>query len=214
MIANTKSFELLRAGAIREVLGSPGPCVTISLPPYRPGEAEGSPAALVKTYVQNAGNQLSEIGYAKAANLLRSLQDLAEDPMFSGGAHYGRAIFCSPTQLEQFDLTTAVTPSLRIGGCFSIRQFALELSHPHAFYVLALSKTRVGLLRCAGLHTEPAQLPPGVPETLDAALALDRPDHDLENLSAAGVSTGAMHRVRFGTGSEHERQKAHLADYY
>jgi hypothetical protein len=55
---------------------------------------------------------------------------------------------------------------------------------------------------------------PGVPDTLAEALALEPPDHDLENRSAAGSSAGAMHRVRFGTGSEREKDRAHLADYY
>jgi hypothetical protein len=43
---------------------------------------------------------------------------------------------------------------------------------------------------------------------------LEPPDHDLENRSAVGASTGTMHSVRFGTGSEREKQHAHLADYY
>lgn len=214
MIANATEFELLRAGALREVLRSSGPCITISLPPYRPGETDNSPAALLKTYVRDAGDQLREDGYAKSASLLKPLQDLAGDPVLSAGSHYGRAIFCSPAEIEQFCLTIAVAPSLRIGGSFFIRHFAPELSRPSAFYVLALSKTRVGLLRCAGFRAEPARLPAGVPETLGEALALERPDHDLENRSAAGASTGAMRMVRFGTGSEHERQKTHLADYY
>jgi hypothetical protein len=53
-----------------------------------------------------------------------------------------------------------------------------------------------------------------VPDTLSEALALEPPDHDLENRSAAGSSTGSMRRIRFGTGSGRERQNAHLGDYY
>ena len=168
----------------------------------------------MKACIQDAANQLRESGFQKSTNLLQRLQDFADDPAVAAGSHYGRVIFCSPTDFEQFYLTTTAAASLHIGGSFYIRHLAAELSRPHSFYVLSLSKTGVRLLHCAGLHAEPTRLPSGVPETLDEELGLDRPDHGLENRSAAGVSTGAMRMVRFGTGSEHDHQKRHLADYF
>jgi hypothetical protein len=170
----------------------------------------------LKTNIQKATRQLGERALSKStvANLLRPLERLAEDPGLAAGSHWGRAIFRSPDVFRQFHLTDAVEASLSIGGSFSIRHLTPELSRPRVFYVLALSKTRVTLLRCAGLNAEVAKLPPGVPETLTEALALEPPDHNLEGRSAAGTSTGAMHSVRFGTGSGRERRHAHLADYY
>lgn len=214
MTAHTTTFELLKAGALREVLRSPGPCITMTLPPYRPGEPGGSSAAFVKAYIQDAASELRERGFQESANLLQPLQHFAEEPALSAGSHCGRIIFCSPGEFVQFSLTTTVAPHLSVSGSFFIRHCAPELSFPHTFYVLALAKTQVRLLRCEGLHAEPATLPPNIPETLEAALALERPDHDLEARSAAGRSTGSMHMVRFGTGSEREHQKIHLADYY
>lgn len=111
-------------------------------------------------------------------------------------------------------MTQPVEASLTIGGSFALRKLAKELARPHAFYILALSKNKVSLVRCAGLHAEAAKLPPGVPGTLSEALALEPPDHDLENRAAAGGSTGAMHRIRFGTGSGAEQEQGHLSDYY
>ena len=69
-------------------------------------------------------------------------------------------------------------------------------------------------MRCAGLHAELTKLPPRIPATLAEAMSFEPPDHDLENRSASGSSTGAMHGVRFGTGSGRETKHAHLADYY
>jgi hypothetical protein len=89
-----------------------------------------------------------------------------------------------------------------------------EAQLPPEFYLLKLSKKRVSLLRCAGHRTEPVALPKGVPETIEEALALDQPDHDLENRSAAGGSAAAMRRVRFGTGSGRETQQGYLAQFY
>jgi hypothetical protein len=72
----------------------------------------------------------------------------------------------------------------------------------------------VSLLRCADFQTTPVALPKRSPETLDEALALDRPDHDLENRSAAGSSGATRRGIRFGTGDERETQQTYVADFY
>ena len=217
MIAtNSSATELLRPGSIREMLLSPGPCITMLLPPYRPGEPAGSPASLLKSYIQEAARQLVErkVSKSASADLLKPLEVLANDPALDSGSHWGRAIFRSPTVYEEFQLTQPAPASLCVSGSFAIRKLAGELARPLAFYILALSKTKVSLLRCVGLHAELANLPAGVPDTLEEAMAFKAPDHDLENRSAAGSSTGAMHSVRFGTGSGRETKHAHLGDFY
>ena len=213
---NSSATELVRLGTIREMLRPPGPCVTIMLPPYHPGEAAATSAALLKTNIQEAARQLAERGLSKSASasLLQPLERLAEDPTLASGSQVGRAIFRSPSVFEQFHLAQPVKASLRVGGSFAIRQLAAELMRPRAFYILALSKEGVSLHRCAGFHAEVVKLPPGIPDTLAEALALEPPDHDLENRSSAGSSVGAMRGVRFGTGSGREQQHAHLGDYY
>lgn len=216
MLSTSSPAELLRLSTLRDVLRSPGPCITILLPPYRPGEPAGSPATVLKTSIREAARQFAEREVSKAArtDLLQPIESLAEDPTFAAGSHWGRAIFRSPSVFRQFDLTQASQPFLNVAGCFSIRQLTAELARPRVFYILVLSKTRVALLRCAGFHAEIAKLPAGVPDTLTEALELEPPDHDLENRSAAGISTGNMHGVRFGTGSGRETARVHLADFY
>jgi Bacterial archaeo-eukaryotic release factor family 3 len=145
---------------------------------------------------------------------MQPLHRVAEDSAFTSGSHAGYAIFRSPSVLELFPLTQPVKPSLTIGGVFSIRNLSWELARPADFYVLALSKTKVSLLHGNGSTIEAAKLPPGIPATLEEAMAFDPPDHDLENRSPSGNSTGAMHGVRFGTGAGREQKHAHLADYY
>ena len=212
--------EVLRLETIREMLRSPGPCITILQPPFRPGEPAGSPGAVLRSNIQEAARRLARFSPGRAlpvseiADLLQPLERLAEDPAFVSGSRWGRAIFRSPKWFHQFHLTQPVPALLHVGGCFAIRPLALEFECPRVFYILALSKMGVSLLRCAGLQAEVAPLPPGVPDTLAAALALEPPDHDLENRSAVGRSTGTMHSIRFGTGSGREQQHGHLADYY
>src|SRR5712691_1564033 len=99
MIATQPSTpELLQPGAIRETLRSPGPCITILLPPYHPGEPAGSPATILKANIREAAGHFAERKIPKydGASLLQPLERLAEDPALDSGSHWGRAIFRSP----------------------------------------------------------------------------------------------------------------------
>jgi hypothetical protein len=216
IVEQSTLLEPLELARLYEILRTPPPCVTILLPPYHPGEAAKSAASLLKGNIQDAARTLSGQGLTKAAvaDLLEPLERLAGDPSSFAGSRWGRAIFCSPEVFCQFQLMQSPKPSMTIAGCFSIRRLLSELWTPKLFYLLALSKESVHLYRCNGEGAESVSLPEGVPPTLEEALAFDPPDHDLENRSAAGISTGSMHAVRFGTGSGRETQGAHLSDYY
>ena len=217
MIATkTAPLESLRLKDVRELLGGPGPFITIVLPSYRPGEPAKSMAAFLKSKLKEAARQLLDLRVLPSIRtaLLEPLEQLTEDPELLGGSHWGRAIFRSPGVFRQFELADPVIPSLTIGRCFEIRRFLADLHVPNRFYILKLSKKRVDLLRCSQLDAEPVPLPRGVPATLEDAMSFEPPDHDLENRSAAGGQTGAMQSVRFGTGSVRETQRTHLADFY
>jgi hypothetical protein len=217
MIATKESsLELLRLSGVREILKAPGPCITITVPAYHPGESTGSIAAILKSNFQEIRTRLAAHGVSKtaASDLLAPLERLADEPAAEGGTHWGRIIFRAPSVFEQFRLTVSPAASITVGSMFAIRAIAGEFSRPAAFYVLSLAKTGVSLLRCAGLHAEPVQLPHGAPATLDEAMMLEPPDHDLENRSAANGSPGGLRAVRFGTGSGREKRGLHLADYY
>lgn len=212
----TPTPELVRLDAVREILQHPGPCITIYLPPYRPGEPSGSPAAVLKSYVHEAETDLAArtVPAPVIAKMLAPLEQMANDTASAAGSRFSRVIFRSPAVLQQFDLVSRVAGGLTIGGSFAIRKLAQEFTRPREFFVLALKKDRIALFACASHKIERATLPLFIPETLEEALALEPPDHDLENRAAIGSSQGAMHGVRFGTGSGRERAHTHLADYY
>lgn len=224
MIATTTK-ELVRLSALRGILASAGPCVTILLPAYKPGEQAGTPAARLSSMIREAEQKLGALVNAETVEaLLNPLKEAALDPDLSAGSHWARVIFRSPTVFEQFQLTQ-IQPAvlekaaLTVGGSFLIRPVIEELALPEMFYILNLSKTKVELMRCTGTTLERIKLPKGIPETLAEAMDLEPPDHDLENRSSAGNlsaggSTGNMKRVRFGTGSERETAHTHLADFY
>ena len=211
----TEPIALLRLEAIRDILSSAGPCITMLLPPHHPGEPAGSSLARIKADIQAAMQHLVARRFPKseAEDLLSPLERLTDGSRFVSGSHYGHAIFCSHDVFQQFQLTQPVPAALSVASSFSIRKLAHELALPRLFYILELSKDRIAALECRGLHAAPIQLP-GVPETLVEALDLDAPDHNLEGYSSIGSSTGNMHSIRFGMGSARESRHAHLADYY
>jgi hypothetical protein len=186
------------------------------MPPYKPG-AQAQPApALLNSLIQEAARRLAErkIPVSAVAGLLDPLRDFARDPELLGGSHWGRVIFRSPEVFRQFHLIGPAGAALTVAGCFDIRPLLAQLRLPAEFYLLKLSKERVELLRCAGFRVEPVEMPRGTPTTLEEMLALEPPDHELENRSAGGGSVGAMRGVRFGTGSGRETQHSHRMDFY
>ncbi len=211
---NASTMETFQLGAIRAILRPPGPCATILFAPYHPGEPGGSPASLLKAYVEQFARAFDQrhIPPPVVSRFMQPLQSLLAEPSLEAGTHRGRAILCSPTVFEDFPLTQPLPASCNLGSCFAIRKLADELDRPNVFYLLVLRKTGVNVLRCEGLELQTVSLPAGVPATLKEALDMDFPDHDLENRSSSGSSLGSMRRVRFGTGSD--RDAAYLADYY
>lgn len=212
LATNSTTTEIIRIERMREILHAEGPCITMFLPPCRPGEAKGSPGALIKANIQAATQELAKQHFSTsdAVELLKPL----EDPTLEEASHWSRVILNSRDIIEQFRLSQPVDASLQIASCFAIRKLLPEMALPKAFYILNLSKAGVDLLRCEGLEIERVGLPAGVPAKLADFLAFDAPDHREENRSPSGASTGAMKGVPFGTGSERDRTKVYLADFY
>ena len=213
---NLEVHEIRAVEDLHEMLRSPGPCLTLTLPAYHPGEQARSQGRFLKASLQNAAIELRKRGVSPQATsaLLGPLQQLAEDPALLKGSATGRIVFRSENTLKEFVSTEPRTAALAVGSVFAIRPMLPELTAPRVFYILAVARDRVSLKRCTGHFLENVDLPRGVPATLDDAMELEPPDHDLENRSAAGHAIGAIRRVRFGTGSGRETVHAHLSDFY
>ncbi len=210
------AWESLRPEKISQLAGSAAPCVTVLLPPYRPGEQAKSMGAMLRTYCQDVERQLRarRVSPSQVTDLIDPLLSLTSTPEFEAGSHWGRAIFRSPEVFTILDGIDLAKSSLTVGGCFELRPVLADLHLPAEFYLLQLSQKSVELWRCAGLRAQRVDLPKGVPRSLDEALAFKPPDHDLENRSTAGSSTGSMRGVRFGTGSGRETARTYLADFF
>ena len=211
---NVPTLKAMRLENISDLAGSPAPCITVLLPPYRPGDQIGSIPGLLKTYCQEIARQLAlrHIPETEAEDLIEPLLRLTSESVT--GWHSGRAIFRSPEIFTMLDGLEAVKPAFTVGRCFQIRPVLAALNLPREVYLLKLSQKQVELLKFAGGRAESVPLPKAVPRTLDEALEFKPPDHDLENRSTAGASVGSMRGVRFGTGTGREVAQTYLSDFY
>jgi hypothetical protein len=210
--------EPLNKNIIQDLVGAAGPCVTLLLPPYKPGEPGKPAAALLKRDLQEAAKNLTarRIAEPLIAELLEPLHQLSHEKESMAGWSSPRVIFRSAGVFRQFELPVAPSPApaCTVGDCFSIRPILPSLALPATIYVLEVTKKAGALLACSFTANAEVELPKGTPRSLEEALGFDAPDHDLMNRSSSGPSTGAMRGVQFGTGSERETQHAHLHDFY
>lgn len=195
---------ILDSGAMQALAGSRGPCVTIVVPARHPGAHEGSRQALVHSLVRKAGEQMKRGKLARQAEeLLAPLEEIArERGVAAGGA--GFAIFRSPEYTATYTLPDSPLERIVTGDHFYLAPFVADAFAPHEFFVLGLSIKHLKLFRYVNGECYELPLPAGVPESLEAAGGFDAPDHQLENRSASGPSTGAMHGVHVGTLSDRE----------
>jgi len=209
----------LDAAAIKLLAECEGPCVTVLIPEHHPGAQAGSRKTLVRGMVQRAARQLVEGNLKAAAGpLLASLEGIAEeDETEAGGC--GFAIFCSPRVLEVYDLpswTTTNQPAekLTIASHFDLAPLVERAFVPREFFILGISRKYLRLFRYRNEICQEVALPPKVPVSVEVAGAFDQPDHDLENRSSSGPSTGSMRGVHFGTMSDREAAGEYLGHFF
>jgi hypothetical protein len=191
-----------------------GPCITIQVPDIRPGAGAGSRAAYVRQLTQEAEQKLRDLNRpAQTAGLAETLARLAPALDADRGGP-GMTLLIGPAMEAAYQTPGIGAERLTIGSRFDILPLVASASAPRLFYILGVSKKHVRLWFYSDGHCEERPLPPGVPPNLEAALDLDKPDHDLENRSAASSTAAGRRRVRFGTSGEQEAAGEYLHHFF
>ncbi len=204
-----QALELLVKSSLKSICTAPGPFITIYLPAHHPGAPDGSLVMRLKTILRNARVELEHRRYQGPIDgLLSPLEELAGDPAMLAGAE-ASVLFGSPGVFRHLRLQAPVQERLVVATHPHITPLLADLAPDREFYVLAINKQNLRLGRWRDGVCEEVPLPPSIPKSLEEAGAFDPPDHDLENRSAAGISTGQMKAVHFGTGSDRETEYLH-----
>jgi Bacterial archaeo-eukaryotic release factor family 3 len=215
MITTAKSLmKTLDAEDLSQIARQKGPCVTIQIPDVRPGAASGSRLSYLKQLTHEAAQGLRNLHRSPhvedLVHTLERLTGLLEKDQ--GGP--GVAVLAAPGWEAIYQTPGASTERFTIASRFHILPFLPTALAPQDFYILGISEKHVRLWRYSHGHCEEQPLPASVPPNLEAAGAFDQPDHDLENRSASGPSTGSMRRVRFGTSTDREAGGEYLHHFF
>jgi hypothetical protein len=207
-------LKTLNSEELNRVARVEGPCITIQLPDIRPGAGAGSRSAYMRQLTQEAEQKLRDLSRpTKTAGLAESLARLAPALETDRGGP-GITLLIGPEMEAAYEMPGTAAERLTIASRFDVLPLVALASAPRLFYVLGISKKHVRLWLYSDGHCEERPLPPGVPPNLEAALDLDKPDHDLENRSAASSTAGGRRRVRFGTSAEAEASGEYLHHFF
>jgi hypothetical protein len=208
------ALKTLDTEELNRVARVDGPCITIQVPDIRPGAGAGSRSAYMRQLTQEAEQKLRDLNRpTQTAGLAESLARLAPALETDRGGP-GITLLIGPAMEAAYETPGVSAERLTIASRFDILPLIALASAPRLFYILGISKKHVRLWFYSDGHCEERPLPPGVPPSLEAALDLDKPDHDLENRSAASSTAGGRRRVRFGTSAEAEASGEYLHHFF
>ena len=186
-----------------------GPCLSIVLPTHlRPPAA--APAARLRQLLADGAQQLLDAGATPAvvSAMLAPAQDLAADRAFWRHPQPALALFAAPGALHTYWLPYEVAALMIAGAHFHLKPLFALLPYDAPFYVLALSKNHVRLLRGTWDTVEPLELP-GAPASLADTLAYD--DFAPQRQYHPGGPTGTA--VFYGHGAAVDTAKDELRRY-
>lgn len=203
-------LNLLEAHDLQALARAPGPCVTITVPGFHPGETAGARAVVLRQLAQNAAVKLGKYSRSSdAVNVAASVEHLT-GTVDEGHGGPGLTLFCAPG-VECAYITPQVSKQVYVGGRFHLVPMIRVAMAPHDILALGLNQKHVRLWRMTSQGVAELPLPAGVPASLAEAGAYDRPDHTLENRSAA--TTARKRGVRFGTSSDHDDANEYMRKF-
>lgn len=206
--------KILDGDELRILAGHNGPCVTILLPAFHPGAQSVAAAVRLKHLLRDAGERLEGKGLGRIAEeLFPPLAKLAAEPDMSAGGE-AAAIFRSTDFLARYRVPEIESESLVIASHFHLLPLVAPAFAPQDIHVLAINKKHLRLFRYFQGECRELPLPRSVPASLEEAGGFDQPDHDLENRSVAGSSSGSMGAVHFGTLSDREARAEYLLHFF
>lgn len=194
-------LQLLEPENIQNLARINGPCVTIKVPGFHPGESAGTRAALLRQLAQKAAADLGEFSRSRAATEAAQALDNLVRSVDEGHGGPGLTLFCAPG-MEAAYLTPQVTEQTTVGNHFHLVPVIRVAMAAHDICILGLSQKRVRVWRATASGVTEVPLPAGIPASLEAAGGYDRPDHTLEN--RAPSAPAAKRGIRFGTMSDHD----------
>ena len=209
-------MDVLTISGLRDLISvEDGRCVSIYMPTYPRGREGQQDSVRLKNLVTAAEQQLVEQGMrgVEAHDLLRPILDLQKDAAWTRRKQ-SLAIFRSEARLVPYWLAILLEEAAIVDRRFHIKRLLPAISTPCQFYVLAVSRNQVRLLRatcrsCERLHV------PGLPMSIKEALNLQGADRG-EQVHSGGMQgdKGKEAGVFHGQGGHRDTLKDEVVEYF
>jgi len=187
---------------LRKLAEAKGPCITII-------------QAVEKAAQLN--DSLSQVEHALPAAEQETLMTPLREQVkrLNTNGHTGSVVLLRSAELNEVMYTPEDLPAqTTVSDRFPLRALLPVFHDAHEFYLLALSQRRTRLLHCTGTSLEEVSFPPGTPTSLGESRNTEKPDHMLDNRSAAGPSVGSMKGVMSGTSTDADEKPEYLANFF
>ncbi|MDQ2841240.1 MAG: hypothetical protein M3Y72_09420 [Acidobacteriota bacterium] len=215
---DTAKAEMIEFNGLKDLkplLNSAGPCVSVYMalagaPTNQSVKANGLAWEQTLRIVEP---KLKDLG-AEGREMLETLSGF--DGILQDHEPQGRsiAVFRSPGAFWLTWMQEEVANRAVVGPHFYIRPLLPELAKPKKFYILALSQKDVRLLHCTFRTSEEVGLPSGTVAGFDGYMNTAKPDHDRNNLSSAGPSSGHSKGAVGTTDTEREDKHEYLGHFF
>ena len=179
-----------------------GPWISIYLPTERVGSNTSSKTRLKNLMAEAAGIMKSRgISTRLISPVAERGSALLDNTSFWTTQHEGLAVFLSSTELVTFRLSGPCGQEVLVTESPEVETLRLFADQDRSFAVLALSLNKVRLLR-GDQQSLVEDDPPVLPVSLDAALALDDRERQLQSHAGGRVGSGNVTASFHGQGSD------------
>lgn len=186
------------------------PAISIYLPTSRTGPDALQGRIRLKNLLVEAEEKLAHRGMRPtlARDLLKPASDLLDDLSFWNERLDAVALFISANSFDAHHLPFSTPEYLEIGSHFHVRPLLKILNCCPTFYVLALEKNHMRLVRCGPRGAAEVSVP-DMPDTLAGYLSTDHADKQYQYYSA-GPAGRAGTTIGYGAGDKGVDEKERL----
>jgi hypothetical protein len=216
-----KQLEVTRSLPVtdlKDLANAAAPCITVYLPLEPAPNTSRMDYMRLKGAVRQADQKLQQafpdLPKEKCRELVDSLREIEADADQWGGNGGSLVVLRSPGVFRAFEVKQELDETVAVGDYFQIFSIlpALQVADQQ-FYLLALSKKHVRLLRCTRTSAEEVSFPPGTPTNVEEWLATYLPSSAPDNSDRQNPEPGAG-RGSFTSVTDRDGADLHLANFF
>jgi hypothetical protein len=189
-------------------------CISLYMPTHPVGREGQQDALRLKNLAIEAEQQLIHRGTRSsvASELMKPILDLCHHPEWER-RNEGLATFRSETYFSSYWLTVPVEEAVLIGRQFYVKRLLPATCEVSPFFVLAVSRDQVRLLKVTGQEFERVHLK-SLPKSMELALNLQGSDRGEQMHSGMRGNLGKQAAVFHGQGGHCDTLKSEVASYF